>query len=806
MTYFNITEGVATPQLNTGIGNLTVVEGTQKLSVTEFNNCRDNHPKTISCTWAELCTEFRKHPARSQKDGPAWSPVSYFPGSTRGNASVDQVFLAVIDVDDGTAMETVLERFTGFALLAHSSFSHSLEKPKYRVILPLETPIPASEWRSTWDRINLMAGGCNDPATKDPARLYFKAAHPTGTDFHFVRVVEGRFLAMDDLPVPVEPQEIPSTSTSRGSRSLGSHPVIEGIESHEELGFEEGLREVVDRCSFMKFAAAPENQPHLPEPLWMAMISNACRFEKSEGWIHEASKHHPDYQEAATNKKIAHALNGPAPITCQRIAELGFQNCPQGGCKRPNGESAKAPAGLSGWMFKSAGHESAMPAKKQKRKDTPLVDSVNEFVAKYFSGLLRFINGRFLAYDNGYWRTLDEQVDVRRLIAMFLGEDATPDFIGSMLSLAKDLRSTPEIAIPRDQHLLCLNNGTLNLSTGELLEHSPTHNLRTGLGIDWDSEATCPRWEQFLEEIFQNDPDKIQRKLFLQEWFGYCLTTDTTQHKFLWMVGKGGNGKSVVLSILAALAGHDNVSHAQIERLENKFVRAELEGKLVNISSEMSASATISDGYLKAIVASDIIEAERKFQPSFSFRPFVHLVGATNELPRLLDLSDGFIRRAIILTFNRQFSESEQDRQLESTLLRELPGILNWSVRGYQRLLERKNFDIPMSSIAAVRSYRDEADVVKLFASECIKNDMTGPGESSATVYSSFREWCLRSGFQPMTIINFGRRFSALGYSKRKSGNDRFWQVESSPYGIADHGVGNVAELPKVDFLEGHHI
>ncbi len=142
------------------------------------------------------------------------------------------------------------------------------------------------------------------------------------------------------------------------------------------------------------------------------------------------------------------------------------------------------------------------------------------------------------------------------------------------------------------------------------------------------------------------------------------------------MVGAGGNGKSVLLTTLTHLVGRSNVSNAHVERLGDKFVRAELEGKLINISAEMSANATISDGYLKSIVAGDEIEAERKFKPSFSFRPYVRLIGATNHLPRLRDLSEGFFRRAIILGFNRQFSEAEQDHSLEAKLDAELPGIL----------------------------------------------------------------------------------------------------------------------------------
>jgi putative DNA primase/helicase len=242
------------------------------------------------------------------------------------------------------------------------------------------------------------------------------------------------------------------------------------------------------------------------------------------------------------------------------------------------------------------------------------------------------------------------------------------------------------------------------------------------------------------------------------------------------MVGGGGNGKSLLLSILTRLAGNGNVSHAYMERLKEKVVRAELEGKLINISPEMSADATISDGHLKSIVAGDIIEAERKYKPSFSFKPFVRLIGATNNLPRLLDLTDGFARRAIVLSFNRQFLGAECDPNLEGKLLTELSGIFGWAVEGLKELRAAGQFVIPPSSIAALAQYKAEADTVGMFATECIVKVDAG-GLKPSDIYAGYREWCNKSGFSPMNAIRFGRRLGELGYSKRKGGGKEYWLV-----------------------------
>ena len=65
----------------------------------------------------------------------------------------------------------------------------------------------------------------------------------------------------------------------------------------------------------------------------------------------------------------------------------------------------------------------------------------------------------------------------------------------------------------------------------------------------------------------ENDPDCIEKIEFLQEWFGYCLIPETNQEKMVWMVGSGANGKSVILGILSAIVGKENVSNIMITDL-----------------------------------------------------------------------------------------------------------------------------------------------------------------------------------------------------------------------------------------------
>ena len=391
-----------------------------------------------------------------------------------------------------------------------------------------------------------------------------------------------------------------------------------------------------------------------------------------------------------------------------------------------------------------------------------------------FGGLLKYYNHQFYAYGNGYWRVQNRAVDMeQRMLRHY--KSLPYGFIKQVIETMQAMTVVTNIAPATEDagQLLCLNNGTLELMTGELLAHSPDHNLINQMAVDWDPDRTAPTFLQTLDEIFAHDADAPVRTEFIQDFFGYCLIPDISQHKFLWLVGAGGNGKSVLLNTLAALIGQANVSYAMLERMGKPSVRAELQGKLVNISHEMGTDATIADGYLKAIVAGDWVEAERKFQPSFSFQPFVHIVAATNSLPHLTDTTDGFFRRAIILPLTRKFDESEMDKRLQEKINNELGGVLVWAIKGLRRLLERDAFVIPESAVQMANAYRDESDSVRYFIKEACSADKKGTKPS--VLYEQYQRYAAACRLPQLNLIKFGKKLTALGIESRLSNGEKFW-------------------------------
>jgi uncharacterized protein (DUF927 family) len=345
-TYFNLQEEALEAEPEAAEISQQSETDSLVLAISGFKNEIDNIPLQQEMTWADVRRRLSQHQERPTKIGAqAWSPTKYKPGATRKNGGVESISCAVLDIDNGTPLADVRGKLDGYAFLAHSSFSHTDEHPKYRIILPLNTPSPADNWPLHWARINHWLGNINDPTTKDQARIYFIPCHPPGSQ-PFVEVGQGKPLDIEELPEL--PEGLASTIKTAQSRTY-SKVKIEGIEDPpaDPPNPAEGLTRIVERCAFMQWASFPDHQNSVSNPLWMAMISNACRFEESEEWIHEASCKHDGYQEAKTDDLIRRCREHPAPITCAKIQSDGFTGCPEGGCHLPSGQGiTRAPAGL----------------------------------------------------------------------------------------------------------------------------------------------------------------------------------------------------------------------------------------------------------------------------------------------------------------------------------------------------------------------------------------------------------------------------------------------------------------------------
>lgn len=402
----------------------------------------------------------------------------------------------------------------------------------------------------------------------------------------------------------------------------------------------------------------------------------------------------------------------------------------------------------------------------------------DELVQKLFGGNLVYINGCFMTYRLGRWVAINEKAEVMPKVAKYYGFSLPVRDVREIVGQLKFRHSAVAMPEPASK-LICMTNGVLDPMTGALHAHSPDYYMRNMVNVTWDGTATCPTWERFLDDVFRDDEDKADKIQFTKQWFGYCLLPLVDMHKMLMLFGDGENGKSVFIELLSHVVGKQNTSHIAVEHLGKMETLVDLESKLINISPEISSRAWQNSSNLnnlKSIVVGNNLQARQRYGDPVTFKPTARIVVSTNNLPKVYDQSHGFFRRIIILKFNRRFTDTDRNRQIENDLLAELPGIFTWAVRGLQDLLQKRDFDIPASSNAAIEDYKVESDDVQMFLAECcFVND--GEGLLPPVVYTAYCKWAKDAGLTALNKFAFGKRFKLAGVSQRHTRHGDKWQV-----------------------------
>ena len=338
----------------------------------------------------------------------------------------------------------------------------------------------------------------------------------------------------------------------------------------------------------------------------------------------------------------------------------------------------------------------------------------------------------------------------------------------AMLTLAA---TEPELALGADEldqdpWLLACSNGTIDLRTAKLRAHDPGDLISMATDIDYQPEAPCERWQEFLNEVFAGDDELIA---FMQRLIGYTLTGDTREHMLAVFHGAGRNGKSTLVKILQRLLG----DHATTAALET-FLRArgdrgprnDLAGlhraRLVT-AAESGEGKRLDEATVKELTGGDRISARFLYAEHFQFVPRFKLVLISNHRPKIDGDDDAIWARLRLVPFLVCF-EGREDKQLDSKLEAELPGILAWAVQGCQDW-QREGLGQAAAVTAATAEYRADEDVLGAFLAEkCVLEGEIEP----VKLRTAYDDFCGELGEKPLAANVLGKRLSRRGIMRIK--------------------------------------
>lgn len=408
---------------------------------------------------------------------------------------------------------------------------------------------------------------------------------------------------------------------------------------------------------------------------------------------------------------------------------------------------------------------------------------VNEILNKHH--LLYTETGGFYMFNGLVWNKKDDSA-IKRIISKHLGKFATGAKVSSILNLlSADCYEPIEF---NKKRLMTFQNGTLELDTKKFRKPRYDDYINILLPYEYDPAATAPTWERFIKDVTAGNEEKM---LLLQEIAGYCLFPENSLQKCVNLIGDGGNGKSVFVGELRELFGNDNVSTVQVSDLDNQFSRIHLKDSLINICTEEKPNVKNADGVFKNLTAGDPIDGCFKRKDILSFVPHAKLIVASNDYVVFNDTSDAIIRRMLFVEFTEKFvtdrepknkREHKGDIYLPDKLKKELSGVFNWLMAGYDRLRKIKRFTETEESINIKKNYHEIINPMILF----IKSLELGSRTKIITslFYEEYKIWASNNGFSQMNSNTFAKRFNATfnkvypNWHKKHFKDGNGWEID----------------------------
>ena len=342
--------------------------------------------------------------------------------------------------------------------------------------------------------------------------------------------------------------------------------------------------------------------------------------------------------------------------------------------------------------------------------------------------------------------------------------------------LLKDIADAMRISVDQfdaKPYLINCKNGTYDLETETFREHSPADLLTMQTAFRYtasEDRPRCHRWETFIDEVTQNDKEKAK---YLQKALGYSMLGLQKEECMFILHGKTTrNGKSTLLAAVHHLLGDyaDVVPVEMICKRERtkdpdapNTQLAKLKGKRFVTMSESDSSGRLDESAIKQYTGGESITTRGLYQKSFSFTPQFTMWMSCNDLPSVRDKSIFASERLNVITFDRHFSQSEQDKNLKTYFESQeaMQGIFTWLLDGF-RMYVVKKLVRPESVKAAVREYERDNDLIQQFLEEkCEATKDYKDKIQAKDLYDRYKIWCKSNGYFICTVRKFNAELTA---------------------------------------------
>jgi len=298
-----------------------------------------------------------------------------------------------------------------------------------------------------------------------------------------------------------------------------------------------------------------------------------------------------------------------------------------------------------------------------KQRYDPIVDISTNEVYKY-------------DHDKGYYKELS-QIEFKQWIDSLFPEHEF--FLRDIIKVKDSISNIKE----EDLNHIWFENKLLNTKTLELEDHNPETFTKKRVNYCYNSKATSQLMENKLKDILidKEGPyaDETDKYDFFLQFIGYCFLQNNPFNMMLFITGSGGNGKSVLSSLISNIFG-SLVSSVPLHDFYTDYGKQDLIDKLVNIVYDLPRKMLKDTGDLKAVTGEDQMTIQRKYRSAWTGKLGIKIMGMGNHLPKVTDASEGFWQRVAHFETKNSFRNTDnEDKDLKQKLQEDIEG-MEWLI------------------------------------------------------------------------------------------------------------------------------
>lgn len=414
-------------------------------------------------------------------------------------------------------------------------------------------------------------------------------------------------------------------------------------------------------------------------------------------------------------------------------------------------------------------HLSSLERQLSQDSKTPTQVSIATEIAEEYENKLAFnceakIWMRYEAQDKGVWSPEDDLYIESIISQLLTGKGVKFRTHTYVKQVVEALRVDPRIIKRKwlersPDEVLPHHNGVLEIATGKFVEHSPLNYLTWTLPREYNPLAQdWSKINAWLDEASQGNP--VIKNLLIC-FANAVLKGRSDIQKMLHLTGLGGSGKTTYSNLVTDIVGENNILDEGVEQFcTNRFtpIRA-YQKRLVLFSDEQGLPKNISN--IMKLVGGNNLTGEQKGKPGFQFR-FTGMAMMVSEHPIAQGVKgNGWKRRIIPIPMNAKVADRDR-RDLRAEFKPELAAFTNYLLSlddNFVTQTLRGVGDIPECQLQFWQS-RLREDSIAAWLNDCVISDASattpvGDGRKTGTLFSSYQEYCQRTGLIAKALPRF---------------------------------------------------